>query len=324
MTFDLDYKITENVDLNLKLYCKDCKDPIPNIVENFAAGDLVCGNCGLVLGNRIIDTRSEWRTFSNSDEGNNDPSRVGGVIDPLRIGQNLDSTTIATGRRTSHKLNRTMNKILDDKNKKELIDAFNDIQSIADKMSLLKNVSDTAKQLYKLAKDNIQKEFKNVKRESIIAYCIYVACKLQNNPHSVKEICTIFKVPKKNFMYYCTLLKNILLTQSIDISSYSANETSKIDSYIECFGYRLSLPSNVRKIAKTVAHNASKDCILGGTAPTTLVAACIYLATKKDPKTIAEVCGCTESTIKKAYQKLYEKRNEISSLDIPKDAWFNP
>jgi transcription initiation factor TFIIB len=70
-------------DLSYRLFCKDCKgkfsilfnsrkkshfltinsDPIANIVEDFSAGDLICGNCGLVLGNRIIDTRSEWRTY---------------------------------------------------------------------------------------------------------------------------------------------------------------------------------------------------------------------------------------------------------------------
>ena len=55
---------TRQQDPNLRLVCRDCKDQVPNIVEDFSAGDLICGNCGLVLGNRIIDTRSEWRTFA--------------------------------------------------------------------------------------------------------------------------------------------------------------------------------------------------------------------------------------------------------------------
>jgi transcription initiation factor TFIIB len=54
--------------LNVKLICPDCRIEPPSIVEEFASGDLVCGDCGLVLGDRIIDTRSEWRTFAN-DEG---------------------------------------------------------------------------------------------------------------------------------------------------------------------------------------------------------------------------------------------------------------
>jgi hypothetical protein len=48
-------------DLAVRLICPECRDPNPNIVEEFGSGDLVCGNCGLVLGDRIVDTRSEWR-----------------------------------------------------------------------------------------------------------------------------------------------------------------------------------------------------------------------------------------------------------------------
>lgn len=54
--------------LNITLTCPDCKIFPPTIAEEFAQGDLVCSDCGLVLGDRIIDTRSEWRTFAN-DEG---------------------------------------------------------------------------------------------------------------------------------------------------------------------------------------------------------------------------------------------------------------
>lgn len=48
-------------DLAVRLICPECGDPNPNIVEEFGSGDLVCGNCGLVLGDRVVDTRSEWR-----------------------------------------------------------------------------------------------------------------------------------------------------------------------------------------------------------------------------------------------------------------------
>lgn len=45
----------------VKLICRNCKNPEPNIVEEFGKGDLVCGDCGLILGDRVVDTRSEWR-----------------------------------------------------------------------------------------------------------------------------------------------------------------------------------------------------------------------------------------------------------------------
>jgi transcription initiation factor TFIIB len=48
-------------DLAVRLICPECRDPNPQIREEFGSGDLVCGDCGLVLGDRIVDTRSEWR-----------------------------------------------------------------------------------------------------------------------------------------------------------------------------------------------------------------------------------------------------------------------
>lgn len=32
--------------LGLRLVCPDCREPHPNIVEDFSAGDLLCGDCG--------------------------------------------------------------------------------------------------------------------------------------------------------------------------------------------------------------------------------------------------------------------------------------
>jgi transcription initiation factor TFIIB len=46
-------------DLAVRLICPECRDLNPNIEEEFSSGDLVCRGCGLVLGDRIVDTRSE-------------------------------------------------------------------------------------------------------------------------------------------------------------------------------------------------------------------------------------------------------------------------
>lgn len=52
---------TYGPDLAVRLICPDCQDENPNIIEEYGSGDLVCGTCGLVLGDRVVDTRSEWR-----------------------------------------------------------------------------------------------------------------------------------------------------------------------------------------------------------------------------------------------------------------------
>lgn len=67
------------------------------VYRRYSAGDLVCGKCGLVIGDRVVDVRSEWRTFGNDDNKKNnfDPSRVGDAQDSLLDGSEL-STSVGT------------------------------------------------------------------------------------------------------------------------------------------------------------------------------------------------------------------------------------
>ena len=66
--------------------------PEANLIEDHRAGDMICSECGLVVGDRVIDVGSEWRTFSN-DKGGEDRSRVGGPENRL-LGSSDLSTMI--------------------------------------------------------------------------------------------------------------------------------------------------------------------------------------------------------------------------------------
>merc|ERR1712142_99874 len=66
--------------------------PDAHLVEDHRAGDMICSECGLVVGDRVIDVGSEWRTFSN-DKGGEDRSRVGGPENSL-LGSSDLSTII--------------------------------------------------------------------------------------------------------------------------------------------------------------------------------------------------------------------------------------
>ena len=94
-------------DISFRLMCPDCKDPNPDIIEDFSQGDLICGRCGIILGDRIVDTRSEWRTFS-SESGDHDPSRVGAPTNPLLEGTGLDTmiSKVEGGSGTGNDLSR--------------------------------------------------------------------------------------------------------------------------------------------------------------------------------------------------------------------------
>jgi transcription initiation factor TFIIB len=110
----------------------------PNISEEFSSGDLVCADCGLVLGDRIVDTRSEWRTFAN-DEGD-DPSRVGSAANPLLNGPQLDTVISQRdgGSGAARDLNRTHGRVTAVKGERNLLQAYKDISAMSEAIGLPK------------------------------------------------------------------------------------------------------------------------------------------------------------------------------------------
>ncbi|CAC5424144.1 TFIIB [Mytilus coruscus] len=71
--------------------------PYANLIEDYHAGDMICPECGLVVGDRVVDVGTEWRTFSNEKStGNKDPSRVGAAeAFPCNICREWDDDKIA-------------------------------------------------------------------------------------------------------------------------------------------------------------------------------------------------------------------------------------
>jgi transcription elongation factor Elf1 len=56
----------QKVQVEYENQCPDCGSI--DVVEDHAHGDLVCRQCGRVIGEKIIDTDREWREFE-SDQG---------------------------------------------------------------------------------------------------------------------------------------------------------------------------------------------------------------------------------------------------------------
>jgi len=183
-------------DLAVRLICPECRDPNPNIVGEFGSGDLVCGNCGLVLGDRIVDTRSEWRTFAN-DEGD-DPSRVGAASDPLLEGIEQLDTVISFrdgGSGIARELQRAASRSQSSRTERNLLTAFRDISNWCDQFSLPKTISDIAKQLYKRSDE--EKLLRGKPLDAVIAACIFIVCRQAHVPRTFREICNLTHVSKK-------------------------------------------------------------------------------------------------------------------------------
>ncbi|KXN71290.1 transcription initiation factor IIB [Conidiobolus coronatus NRRL 28638] len=311
--------LKKNKGLCVKLQCKFCVDEIPNIVEEFASGDLVCGNCGLVLGDRIIDTRSEWRTFAN-DEGD-DPSRVGAAANPLLSGSQLDTaiSTMDGGSGTAKDLNKIHNRSIAVKGEKNLIQAFKEISALCDNLQLNKVISDIAKQHYKRAEE--EKLLRGKPSNVIIAAAIFIALRTEKVPRTFKEICALTRVSKKEIGK-----AYIALSKGIDTNVQSANPQQLMARYCS----NLGLPMVVENASILLSKKVKNIPSLAGKSPISIAAACIFYASHllghgRSFKDICEMCGISEGTARGAYRTMFRAAEELKDPLLYRDGadWAN-
>ncbi|KAI9479671.1 transcription initiation factor IIB [Coemansia sp. RSA 989] len=295
---------------SVRLVCRNCRSDVPHIVEDFASGELVCGDCGLVLGDRIIDVRSEWRTFADSE--GDDPSRVGNSANPLLDGDQLD-TMIGRGNgdtALSKGLNRIQARTKEHKHEQTLLHAYREISSLCDSFKLPKSIVDTAKQLYK---KTLSMNLQNGRSaDAIMAVCVVLACRQGGAPRTIKEICAVTRVSVREISRTLKLLKTKLIPESSLTSS---------KDLIERFCSNLRLDAEVWRISRDMNELAMDVPNISGKNPMSIAGACIYMASHlvnkgRSPRAISEVSGIGEATVRSTYKILYASRKLLLTPEI--------
>ncbi|KAF2496634.1 transcription initiation factor-like protein iib [Lophium mytilinum] len=321
-------------DLNVTLMCPDCRENPPNLVEEFSSGDTVCGSCGRVLADRIIDTRSEWRTFSNDDQGNDDPSRVGEAANPLLNGSQLQTEiSYGDGNVRSRDLHRAQNRSSHDKGTKTLLAAYKAIGTFAETSNMPHIVADTAKHLFKMVDD--AKVFKGKSQDAIIAGCIFIACRQNNVPRSFREIFKLTNVAKKEIGRTFKKLEEFLSTVTrqnptngasggavLNPGAFKVTKSTEAHELIGRACSKLNLDRFIGIIAQEAAARVAELGVAAGRSPLSITGACIYLVAglmgePRSPRDIGAAVDVSDGTIRTAYKLIYQERDKVI-----KDEWI--
>lgn len=320
--------VRKGPNLNIVLTCPECKVYPPKIVERFSEGDVVCALCGLVLSDRLVDTRSEWRTFSNDDQNGDDPSRVGEASNPLLDGNSL-STRIGQGEggdaRATRDLNRAQGKNVMDKKDNELQAVFAKITMLCDAAELPKIVKDCAKEAYKLCHD--EKALKGKSAESIMAAAILIGCRRAEVARTLREIQSIIHVKTKEFGKSLGIMKGILREKSADgIIKIDTNNMSGAQNlpYIPRFCSHLGLPMQVTTASEYTARKCKEIEEIAGKSPITIAVVSIYMnillfKLPISAAKVGQILQVTEGTIKSGYKILYEYREKVVDPQLTKN-----
>ncbi|XP_057849544.1 transcription initiation factor IIB isoform X2 [Cryptomeria japonica] len=266
-------------------FCPDCKKPT-EVVLDHAAGDTVCVECGLVLEAHSIDETSEWRTFAN-ESGDNDPVRVGGPSNPLLNDGGL-STVISkpngsSGDLLTSTLGRWQNR--GSNPDRSLIMAFRTIATMAERLGLVATIKDRANEIYKKVED--LKSIRGRNQDAILAACLYIACRQEDKPRTVKEICSVANGASKKEIGRA---KEFIVKQLEEEMGKSMEMgTIHAGDFLRRFCSHLNMNNQAVKAA-TEAVKRSEELDVRR-SPISIAAAAIYIISQlSDDKKLLRVC----------------------------------
>jgi len=296
--------------------CPECGSV--NLVHNHDTGEMVCGDCGLVLREQAMNKGPEWRAFTQQEKATR--SRVGmptsysvydkglsttiGRVDRDAFGRNLPlSTRLQMWRLRKWQTRSRMHSSID----RNLAQSMTELDRLSDKTYIPRPVKEKAAVIYRKALN------KNLVRGrsivAIAAAALYAACRKSGTPRSLREISEASLVKKKDIARCYRLL-----LRELDIQMPVADPLT----YISKIAEKTGISGKTQGLAIQILREAKKRRAAAGKDPMGLAAAALYIAClqndeKKTQKDIAEAAGVTEVTVRNRYKSL---KTELQ-LEIP-------
>ncbi|KAF2860307.1 cyclin-like protein [Piedraia hortae CBS 480.64] len=322
------------------LICKQCLEDPSNLAKDDTKGDTTCGRCGIVLSERgslngpqlgtAHDNVKERENHARVDNANDPQYNNSDAPNPTAIGDGVNSPELPRTRNKPSKQNKSSA----EKNSRGLTHAYKHITSLCDRWDVPNTVTDTAKHLYKESSESLL--FRGKNQESLMAGCIFLACRQNNVPRSFREIMELTKISKKEIGKTFKLLESFLLQNSLGnaasgsvVSGGTAvpSETYKgsvaADPADLCNRYckMLNMDQETTDVATELARRITSVGVLAGRSPLSSAATCIFMASHlmDQPKTAKEImvaARVSDSTIRQAYKVLYHEKDALLSEKI--------
>ncbi len=306
-------------DISSKNYCNNCKNG-EHIVEDFSLGIIVCKSCGSVVAN-MMDKKPEWRQYG--EDGKSGKGRCS-VVTSHFLPQSSLGTNISGLRRSKIKILHNWSKM--PYKERSLNIVLKEIQSRCEKAGILKCIEHDAKILYRNISECKHIGGKNkgkyiiirgTNRKSLIAACVFFACKRKGHTRSPKEIASLFNLKYTEITKGC---KTFIKLMKIKKMAYDYN-TSTPEHFIPRFCKELSIHKNYIQQATQIVKNIQKLNIASEHTPLSVATGAILLMSDMNglpisKKQIANKFGVSEVTITKTYRRLDEYKDIILNTQL--------
>ncbi|MBD3206778.1 transcription initiation factor IIB [Candidatus Bathyarchaeota archaeon] len=289
--------------------CPECKST--NIIQDPETGELICGVCGLVMKDFMINEGPEWRAFTPGEK--EDRSRVGV---PMSFAVHDKGLTTMIGRVSRDSYGRKVS--LDTKLQmlrlrkwqirsrihssmdRNLAQAMAELDRLSDKLHITSSIREKAAVIYRRALESGLVRGRSI--SAIMAASLYAACRMTQTPRTLQEICKETPIDKKDIARCYRL---ILRELGMDMPNPDAKlRVPKIAAIVGVGEKTQQKAIDILRRAKKAKKTAGKDPM--GLAAAALYIACQMCDEKRTQKKIADAAGVTEVTIRNRYKGLKE------------------
>ena len=296
--------------------CPECGSS--NLIHDYDTGETVCGDCGLVLYEQMMDKGPEWRAFTQEEKASR--SRVGvptsysvhdkglsqaiSQVDRDAFGRKLPlSTRLQMWRLRKWQIRSRVHSSID----RNLAQAMAELDRLSDKVYIPPPIKEKAAVTYRKALDKGLVRGRSI--AAIAAAALYAACRGSGTPRTLREIAEASLVDKKDVARCYRLL-----LRELEVHMPIADPLT----YVSKIAERTGISGKTQGLAIQILREARKKRAAAGKDPMGLAAAALYIAClqnneKKTQKDIAEAAGVTEVTVRNRYKTLKKQLN----LELP-------
>ncbi len=271
-------------------------------------GESVCGSCGLVLKESMIDLTQEWRAFDENQRSKR--VRTGAPLTPTKHDHGI-TTEIGKGKGELFKVSSKKraqyyrlakwHKRLIKSRDRNLSFAFSELQRLVSQLGLSPAVHEKVAKLYERAANDSLVRGRST--ESIIAALLYTTCREHGAPRTLDEISKSSGISRRDIGKTYRYISRKLAIRILP---------AKAQDYVPRFGSLLGLSERVQVKAVKILDEASEFDVTSGKGPIGVASAALYIAAvlegeKKTQREVADAIGVTEVTIRNRYKEIIEK-----------------
>ncbi len=284
--------------------CPECKSV--NLTYDDQKGEIICNDCGLIVEEKMVDTGQDaGGQFDKSDK----KGRGGAPISMQKfdkglttnVGEISDIYKLESGQTRKFLRLKKWQERVSTSIERNLRLAMAELRRVASFLNLPSVVRDEASRVYNFV---LQRGLvRGRSMESVIAACIYAACRSYNIPRTLDEIAAASDVERKEIgRTYRFIVRKL----KIKVTPSSPKD------YISRFSSILHLSPKAQNEALKILKRADISELTSGRGPAGIAAAALYVAAlmndeKKTQREVADVAGITEVTIRNRYKELIDR-----------------